>query len=148
MIIPCIIRESEFEDCLKGLPEVLSELYPCEVGQTFESFYKEREQCGNIFTYVAVQTRTDKYKNIIGTASLILEPKLIHTSYVAHIEDVAVLKSYHGLGVGRYLVETLIKLSKSMSCYKCILNCSKENVAFYAKLGFKEHDIGMRLDLK
>ena len=76
--------------------------------------------------------------NIIGTVTILIEPKIIHDlSYVAHIEDVVVDSTYRGIGTGKLLMEYAIKLSKKYKCYKIIFDCSDSNIGFYKKLGFK-----------
>jgi GNAT superfamily N-acetyltransferase len=85
---------------------------------------------------------------IVGTASWFIEPKLIHGgSYVGHIEDVAVLEGYEGMGVGRAVVEYAIQQCRVRGCYKVILDCSESNAMFYEKLGFRRHENCMRLGL-
>jgi glucosamine-phosphate N-acetyltransferase len=66
---------------------------------------------------------------------------------VAHIEDVSVLKSEQGKGVGKQLIEHCVDVAKRYQCYKIILDCSNDNVPFYEKCGFKKHENCMRLDL-
>lgn len=77
-------------------------------------------------------------ENIIGSATVFIEPKIIHSySSVAHIEDVVVDSSFRGVGVGRLLIQKCIETAKHVNCYKCILNCSTHNVGFYQKNGFE-----------
>jgi hypothetical protein len=40
-----------------------------------------------------------------------------------------------------------LDFAKENTCYKVILDCSKSNVEFYKKIGFKEHEVSMRIDL-
>ncbi len=95
-------------------------------------------------TYVAV----DNENKIVGTASLILEPKFIHDGGgVAHIEDVSVSDFSQGCGVGTALIQHCIEVANINDCYKIILSCSSENVRFYERCGFRQHQVSMRLDL-
>ena len=74
---------------------------------------------------------------VFGIGTLFLEKKIIHHfGVVGHIEDVVILPSHQGKGYGKILVQHLVQLAKQEKCYKCILNCDKENVAFYTKCGF------------
>lgn len=83
--------------------------------------------------------------HIIGTVTVILEPKIIHDlSYVCHIEDVVVDNTVRGKGLGSFLMEEAYKISKRNNCYKTILDCSDENKQFYAQCGFKQQGICMR----
>jgi glucosamine-phosphate N-acetyltransferase len=98
----------------------------------------------NNLTYVAVEQ-----EKVIGTASLLIETKLIHNgSKVGHIEDVAVHPAHQGKGIGKALVDHLVECCRNADCYKVILDCKEGVAPFYEKLGFHRHEIAMRLDLK
>lgn len=85
---------------------------------------------------------------LLGTISVIVEPKLIHGgSPAGHIEDVAVRSGSEGLGVGRSLVSHAVEECRRAGCYKVILDCSADLVPFYAKHGFRDAGVFMRLDL-
>lgn len=87
-------------------------------------------------------------ERVIGTITLFIEPKFIHKGgKVAHIEDVAVHKTFQGQGIGLALVEHVKKRARDAGCYKVILDCSGENVPFYERAGFRQHEIEMRCDL-
>ncbi len=97
-------------------------------------------------TFVAVDFSS---KEIIGTASVIIEPKFSNDFRpAAHLEDVAVLKSHQGTGIGKKLVEYIIGFAKKNNCYKIILDCDEKVVKFYNKLGFYLNGHAMRFDLK
>ena len=57
---------------------------------------------------------------------------------VGYIEDVSVRKGFEGLGIGFKLVDyaTTYAVSKER-CKKILLYCSRKNMPFYEKLGFK-----------
>jgi len=97
--------------------------------------------------HVLVAVGTDG--RVVGTTTLVVEQKFIHGGgLVGHIEDVAVRKGYEGRGVGGSLVRAAVEMAEGLACYKCILDCSDQLVGFYEKLGFRRHDVGMRIDLK
>lgn len=86
--------------------------------------------------------------HIVGTASLILEPKFLHGgSRVGHIEDVAVLPEHQHKGIGTALVEHCVQIARETGCYKVVLACAMKNLLFYVKQGFIQHEIAMRRDL-
>ena len=89
----------------------------------------------NPYHYIIVA----KYDNeIIGSITVLIEPKFIHNlSFVAHIEDVIVDKSYRKNGVGKLLMMHAISLAKQYKCYKIILDCNEKNFDFYQRFGFK-----------
>jgi glucosamine-phosphate N-acetyltransferase len=86
---------------------------------------------------------------VLGATTLLVEQKFIHGGgLVGHIEDVAVRKGYEGRGVGGSLVRAAVEVAERLGCYKCILDCKEDLVGFYAGLGFRRHDVGMRIDFK
>jgi glucosamine-phosphate N-acetyltransferase len=84
---------------------------------------------------------------VVGTASLLIEQKFYHQGGRAgHIEDVSVHRDYQGQGIGAALVRHAIEEARRLGCYKTILNCSDNLIPFYARVGFRRHNNGMRLD--
>lgn len=85
---------------------------------------------------------------IIGSITVLVEMKFIHDlGNVAHIEDVVVDGTVRSSGIGRLLVNKAIEMSKNYDCYKIILDCSKNCIEFYEKLGFKQNAHQMALYL-
>ena len=41
------------------------------------------------------------------------------------------------------LIEALVEASRSMGCYKVILDCAEANVAFYEKCGLTRKEVQM-----
>lgn len=86
---------------------------------------------------------------VVGSTTLMIEQKFIHQGgLVGHIEDVVTHKDFRGMGVGKALVRHATDTARNAGCYKIILNCTEENREFYEKIGFKQHGIEMRIDLK
>jgi len=86
---------------------------------------------------------------VVGATTLFVEHKFIHRGgLVGHIEDVVVRKGHEGKGVGGTLVGAAVLKAKELGCYKCILDCKDELVGFYETLGFRRHEVGMRIDLR
>ncbi len=97
----------------------------------------------NHFTIVVTQTGC---KNIVGTATLLVEPKLIHNiSNVGHIEDVVVDSQCRGKHIGKLMLEYLVNKSEKLGCYKVILDCDDKNVAFYSKCNFTKKGAQMAI---
>jgi glucosamine-phosphate N-acetyltransferase len=89
-----------------------------------------------------------KENKIIGTITVLIEPKFIHDlSNVAHIEDVVVDSNIRNHGIGGILINKAIEMSKEHGCYKIILDCSENNVIFYEKFGFSRKELQMALYL-
>jgi glucosamine-phosphate N-acetyltransferase len=56
---------------------------------------------------------------------------------IGHIEDISISKDHQGKGLGKLLINALSAVAKGVGCYKCILDCSPENVGFYEKCGYE-----------
>lgn len=95
--------------------------------------------------YIQKQKENDYYifvmeenNIIIGSASCFIETKLIHNfGKVAHIEDVIISQHYQGKCLGKKIIEYCICFAEESNCYKIILDCDDDNIAFYNKCGFQ-----------
>lgn len=135
------VRKAVFED-LEGICHLLSESF-IETKEPIRYWWRIMEN-KSIHTYVI---ESDGY--LVGTATLHVLEKLIGGgSFVGQIEDVCIIKSHGGKGLGKMLVNQLIEVSKELRCYKVILNCDEKLVPFYEKNGFYQKEIQMRLDNK
>jgi glucosamine-phosphate N-acetyltransferase len=137
-----VIRELQRDDLQRGFLEALAALTDVNLSadQAAEIFAR---LAPNQHIYVAIDG-----DRVIATTNLLVEQKFIHSGgRVGHIEDVAVTKDVQGRGVGSNLVRFALDQARKMSCYKVILHCKPELRAFYGALGFREANIGMRIDL-
>lgn len=137
------IRDLDLEDLSKpDFALALAALSPVGIDlKRSHDVYYARQHAG-IRTLVAVSEGV-----VLGTASIIIEQKFIRAGgKVGHIEDVAVKETHQHIGLGRMLVEALLKVAKDSECYKVILDCDSDVVAFYEKFGFKKYEHCMRLD--
>ena len=84
---------------------------------------------------------------IVGSITLLIEPKFIHQGgLVGHIEDVVVRSELQGKGIGEQLVNAALEYAKNHGCYKTILDCDDKVKPFYEKIGFKRNSNAMRFD--
>ena len=90
----------------------------------------------------AVVAKTDT--NVIGYGVLVIEIK-IRGGKAGHIEDIVVHEKWRSKGIGQKIIQELSNLARSQGCYKMSLQCTKANVEFYNKLGFKESGIAMQI---
>jgi glucosamine-phosphate N-acetyltransferase len=132
-----IIRDFQKEDVNKGLLETYKEVWwITEISEATVDNYLDNDN------YMAV---VELDGEIIGTATLHIQRKMIRNGGVAGlIEDVAVREKYRGNNIGAQLVQYLIDKAKQMGCYKVILSCFPERVAFYERNGFVKESITMR----
>jgi glucosamine-phosphate N-acetyltransferase len=142
--MPFELRPLEQGDFTRGFLETLENLVPVDLtAEEAIHIWRGRNAAG-VRTVVAVEG-----DQVIGTATLILEHKFLHRGgTIGHIEDVAVHPKHEGKGVGRAVVSFLVEVARQSGCYKVILSCNDQNLAFYQKIGFRRHDNGMRIDLK
>lgn len=83
---------------------------------------------------------------VIASGTIFIEQKLIHNNgKVGHIEDIVVDKNYRGYGLGKKLIDFLSKYAKDEGCYKCILDCSEDNVTFYEKCNYQRKGVEMAM---
>ncbi len=141
-----IIRKLVQADLSRGFRETLRNLR--SVGRLslrqMEAIFQKIEQDPNHFIFVAIEN-----DEVVGSITIWIEQKFIRKGgRVGHIEDVAVRKGWEGRSIGRMLVKRAEREAQRRGCYKKILDCSAKKAVFYRKLGFREHEIEMRKDIK
>lgn len=146
------IRQLKEEDLQegKGFFETLSNLSNVEGLdiKTRKEVFKKANVAG-VYFLVAVSEEEESEGQIVSTVKLIVELKFFHGGRSAgHIEDVATRQGFEGKGLAKALLAEAIKIAEKNNCYKLILDCEKDIVPFYGKLGLEEHDVCMRLDFK
>jgi glucosamine-phosphate N-acetyltransferase len=103
---------------------------------------EEISKIGEIFVCYFLDNK-DKI-NIIGSGTIIYEPKIIHGGkYVGHIEDIVVNEKHRSLGIARSILTELKNIAYRKDCYKVILDCGEENRSFYEKNDFLYKGIQM-----
>lgn len=140
------IRQLNYEDYI-GYLDLLSQL--STVGNVSELSYKSQFDVikKNPNHYIFIIESSGKI--IVGASTLLIEPKFIHKCcYVGHIEDVVVHKNYRKYGLGSIIIQHIIEFAKTQGCYKIVLSCKTENIPFYSKNNFYEHETTMRIDIK
>lgn len=137
------IRELTAVDLSNGFLETLARL--ADVGLSNEEareVFRNRLRAG-MHTFVAVIG-----EEVVGTTALLVEQKFIHQGgRCGHIEDVAVHPDHKEKGIGSALVKHAVEQARAQGCYKVILSCYEGLLPFYEKLGFRRHDVGMRIDV-
>ncbi len=133
---------------LSGLLALLQQIKPEEKTNVETSRLEKTmsEIIGNKNHYIAVYELDNR---LVGTATLIIQLNLTHDGRpYGHIENVVTDKEYRGRGVGKGLMDFLIKEAKERGCYKLVLDCAKDKIPFYEKCGFDaKGSVEMRMDL-
>ena len=141
-----LIRPWFKEDFHKNHLQLLSQL--TTVGEINEEQYYQQFNLLNSDSYFICVIENRDENTIVGSATLLVENKLIHNcGKVGHIEDVVIDSKYRGYGLGKIIIEKLVEKAKEKNCYKVILDCSLENIPFYEKCGFRKIEFEMRHDL-
>lgn len=140
------IRKLNKDDFSKGYLDLLCELSDTITEKTedmFNSVFKQIKNNSNHHIYVLEDTTKNK---IIGTATLLVEPKFIHNGMnVGHIEDVVVSRKVQSKGLGKCLILYLTTFMEETNSYKFILDCSENVKTFYSKCGYTSKAIQMSL---
>ncbi len=88
---------------------------------------------------------------IAGTYALLIMDNLANGGLPSGIvEDVAVLRSCQGHGVGKAMMESALATCRSHKCYKMALSSNAVRTGahrFYESLGFVRHGFSYRVDL-
>ena len=138
------IRELKEDDIQKGFLKTLDTLR--------QTSSITQEKALEIFKEIKINPKhiiiiAELNGEIIGTTTLLVEPKFIHQGgKVGHIEDVVVRKEFQGRKIGQKIIKYVLELSKNHNCYKTILDCSDDVKQFYEKIGFKHHSNELRFD--
>ena len=108
-----------------------------------EDFYKKVCEIQKLGTIVICYIKPDI---IIGTGSIMIEPKIIHGGkYVGHIEDVVVHPLYRNKKIASGIINKLVSHGNKCNCYKIILDCNSSLQSFYEKMGFQNKNIQMSI---
>ena len=89
-------------------------------------------------------------ENIFGWAYLYIMYNDLHQEPFGFLENVFVKEEYRGKGMGKKLIDSVIKEAKRQNCYKLVGTSRYERGdvhTMYEKLGFKDYGKEFRLDL-
>lgn len=111
----------------------------------FDAFFTIDNDANNYLIVV-------EYGNkIIGTCQLTIITYLTYQGgRRGQIEAVRIDESYRGLGIGKSMIEWVIKKARELDCHLVQLTMDKkrfDTIAFYKKLGFVASHEGLKLHL-
>jgi GNAT superfamily N-acetyltransferase len=87
---------------------------------------------------------------LLGWAYLYIMHNDLHKEPYGFLENLFVNEEHRGKGVGKKLIENLIKEAKEQGCYKLIGTSRYDRPevhAMYEKIGFKDYGKEFRMDL-
>jgi GNAT superfamily N-acetyltransferase len=89
---------------------------------------------------------------VVGTFALLVMDNLAHLGAPsAVVEDVVVDEKLRGRGVGGRMMKFAMKVAAECGCYKLTLSSNLKRTkahAFYRSLGFEQHGLSFRADLR
>ena len=132
----------QIEKILEQYIALLSELTEAPL-LSKEEFINNSLQIKNMgCIYVCYYKTDENFIHIVGSGTIIFEPKIIRNGKcVGHIEDIVVGKKHNSQGIARKIIDKLLSLAEEKGCYKVILDCKHELCTFYEKFGFEKHGI-------
>jgi glucosamine-phosphate N-acetyltransferase len=147
------VRELVLDDLDNGFLESLDSLLPgtsrLERSNARTVLAEIRSNALHKIFVAVIPCRESSQEVVVGTTTLLVEPKFIFNGgRVGHIEDVSIRSGYQNMGLGRRLVLHATQVAKEMGCVKIVLDCSKETMHFYEKLGYSYQDSCMKKFLK
>jgi glucosamine-phosphate N-acetyltransferase len=138
-----ILQEKDFDKKYHQLLSVLTHKPEAQSREDFLSFIDRLSNNENHQVWVL-----EDEDRIVATITFLIEDKFIHGgSRVLHVEDVIVHPECQRRGLGKKLLEKATATAREKGCYKIILDCTPENVAFYLSCGFLQKQVQMSLYL-
>ena len=75
--------------------------------------------------YVCYHTTMENKICIVGSGTIIFEPKIIRSGKsVGHIEDIVVDQKCRAMGISKRIMAKLFSFANENNCYKVILDCN------------------------
>ena len=111
------------------------------------------EECRRVFAEISAFPRhelvvAEESGNVIGTLVLLIVPNLSHGALPwALVENMVVTHRYRHRGVGKMLMDFVLKRARNAGCYKTTLSSNKKRRSahrFYRSVGFESSAIGFR----
>jgi glucosamine-phosphate N-acetyltransferase len=138
------LRRLQAEDYSKGYCQLLSVL--TQVGEIPEPAFQTTLQRidSQPDTYNILVLEEEETGALAATGTLLIEQKFVHnTGKVGHVEDIVVSPDFQRRGLGKKMIEALLEIARGRGCYKVILDCSEEVLAFYEKCGLARRGVLM-----
>jgi glucosamine-phosphate N-acetyltransferase len=110
--------------------------------ELFELNLKKINSIGKII--IGYVNNNNNIIELIGTGTIILEPKIIRSGMnVGHIEDIIVKSTWRGKKISQSILDKLTSFAIESNCYKVILDCVDSICPVYKSNGFEIKGIQM-----
>ncbi len=132
------------EDIKKQYLHLLGELTNAtEISnELFELNLNKINSFGKIF--IGYVINKDNSIELVGTGTIIIEPKIIRSGMsVGHIEDIVVKSEWRGKKISQNILNKLTAFASQSNCYKVILDCVESVCPVYKSNGFEIKGIQM-----
>jgi len=89
----------------------------------------------------------------VGHAYLYILTNDMHKEPFGYLEDVFVLESYRGQGIGNELLDAVVSVARARQCYKLVATSRNDGTRksvqeWYERRGFEQTSAGLRLNLE
>uniref|UniRef100_A0A0N5B097 Glucosamine 6-phosphate N-acetyltransferase n=1 Tax=Syphacia muris TaxID=451379 RepID=A0A0N5B097_9BILA len=132
------IRPLHIDDRNKGYLELLKQL--TVVGQVSEVDFVERFYAmsrSDPTSYYVIVIEDTETKCVVGTITLVIELKFIHSAGIrGRVEDLVVDSSLRGKHLGKILSMYVVELARLLGVYKLSLECKDSLIKYYQKFGY------------
>lgn len=147
------VRLSFLLNTYPGLTEIIKDKYLLLLSELTETIYLETnlfiknvERINEIGAIIVayIGNPNDTNLEIIGTGTIIIEPKIIRGGKnIGHIEDIVVTNTMRRKCISQEILKCLNIIARENNCYKIILNCKESLKSVYIKDGFQEKETQM-----
>jgi glucosamine-phosphate N-acetyltransferase len=126
------IEENDYQNYLKLMYEFTNYNYNISNNNFIKNLINLKSN--KLCNIIVIFSKSDN--KLIGAGSIFKLIKL-HNNPIGQIEDVIITEKYKGNGLGKKIINNLIKIGlNKLDCYKIILNCNEKNIDFYKKCNF------------
>jgi GNAT superfamily N-acetyltransferase len=143
-----IIRQATLDD-VKDILHIYAEALDNGKVITVEKAQKiflKQQQYPNYQVFIALYEQ-----QTVGTFALLIMENMAHNGTPsAVVEDVGILPSMQGKGIGKLMMEFALKYAKEKGCYKMSLSSNHRREKahqFYESLGFNKHGFSFLMEL-
>lgn len=86
-------------------------------------------------------TIAEQDSKTVGLVSMMFLPRLNRTKLELYIPELVVSENYRGIGIGKLLIESCVKIAKKKKCFRIRLESGNQRKGahqFYKKIGFEQ----------